>query len=195
MSAQPEELEQRLQLSPFCDVCVAPVSKTAHHNFNGYDLLCEKCFCHAFGVEGLLDRFHRCRCNKPYRRFALKIIDGAFRPLCDCEKSSKGRDSNGDRSMLDSSSGSELSRSSSFSSFSEDGNESGDSYQPPSQHRPPKIEAGKPTLAGVVMEPITVAKSKPKVAPKPIAKPNLGQPETLKAQQEAEAVRVKVCLV
>ena len=41
-----ETLEQRLLKNATCDVCTAAVTAQTPHDFNGYDLLCDKCFCH-----------------------------------------------------------------------------------------------------------------------------------------------------
>ena len=43
-----EEEGARLAQNPSCDVCAAMVSASAPHSFNGFDLLCEKCFCRKF---------------------------------------------------------------------------------------------------------------------------------------------------
>jgi hypothetical protein len=48
MSIKPEQLAERMQRYPFCDVTGVQITQDAKFNFNGYDLLSEKCYCHAF---------------------------------------------------------------------------------------------------------------------------------------------------
>ena len=50
-----DTLEQRLTSNPACDVCTAPVTASGPHDFNGFDLLCDKCYCHRCAASGAND--------------------------------------------------------------------------------------------------------------------------------------------
>ena len=58
--AGPEDEATRLAQNPSCDVCTATVTASAPHNFNGYDLLCEKCVCRKF-VESQIMKIRKNR--------------------------------------------------------------------------------------------------------------------------------------
>ncbi len=91
---QPETLAERLSSNPRCDVCTSEVTSSSSHTFNGFDLLCEKCFCHRYSFSYFLFRIHFqisliilrfCSCQKPLRPFALKIVNDVYRDLCGCD--------------------------------------------------------------------------------------------------------------
>ena len=55
-------LEERLAVNAKCDVCVSDINTAAAYNFNGHDLLCEKCYCHVFVISNLESVFiYQCR--------------------------------------------------------------------------------------------------------------------------------------
>ena len=65
----------RLSTSPTCDVCGSKVTDSSPYDYNGFDLLCDECYCSS--------------CRKPYRRFALKVVGGRLRELCKCDGGSE----------------------------------------------------------------------------------------------------------
>ena len=68
-------IAERLATSATCDVCGSKVTENSPYDYNGYDLLCDECYCSS--------------CRKPYRRFALKVVGGRLRELCKCDGGSE----------------------------------------------------------------------------------------------------------